>query len=162
MGRVYTVPFSGTVTAAGTDTDLFEIAPTDDKPCRLLGFTLGQTSEVGDAAEEGLRISVVRLSGTITSGSGGSSVTPVPLDSADAAAGFTAEAGNTTVATQSGGATTILEELAWNERMSPYEHWYPSPECCPKVKQSEMLLVRMQTTVNDNVDFAGTAWIVED
>ncbi len=162
MSRIYTVPFQGTVTAAGGDADLFEIAPGDDKPCKLRGFTLGQTSEVGDAAEEGLRISVVRLSGTITSGSGGSSVTPVPIDSADASAGFSAEAGNTTVATQSGGATTVVEELAWNERMSPYEHWYPDAQFAPKVKQSETLVVRMQTTPADDYSFAGTAWIEEE
>jgi hypothetical protein len=48
MGRIYTVPFNGTVTAAGTDTDLWSFQPADDKPIKLRGFTLGQISEVGD------------------------------------------------------------------------------------------------------------------
>ena len=161
MARIYSIPFQGTVTNAGGDSDLFEVSPASNKPCKLRGFTLGQTSEVGDAAEEGLRISVIRLPATFTSGSGGSAVTPVPMDSADPASGATCEAGNTTVATTSGTAA-IIEELAWNERMSPFEHWYPDAQFCPKVKNGEGLVVRMQTTPADDFSFAGTAWIEEE
>src|SRR5262245_30346511 len=124
MSRIYTVSYQGTITAAGGDTDLLEILAADDKPVKLCGFVLSQISEVGEAMEEGLRISVLRMSATVTSGSGGSSVTPAPMDSADAAAGAACECNNTTVATTSGSTTTI-EEIGWNERNSPYEHWYP-------------------------------------
>src|SRR6476659_8110346 len=102
MSRVYTVSYSGTYTNAGTDTDLLEITPADDKPVYLLGFALGQTSEVGDSAEEGVRITVIRLPATFTSGSGGSAGVNNALDSADAAAGMSTEVNNTTVATTSG------------------------------------------------------------
>jgi hypothetical protein len=67
MSRIYSIPLSGTYTSAGTDTDLLEILPADDKPVKLLGFAIGQTSEVGDATEEGVRISVIRLPATVTS-----------------------------------------------------------------------------------------------
>ena len=86
MGRIYAVPFNGTLTNAGGNSDLLEVLPADDKPVKLRGFTLGQTSELGDAAEESLRITVQRFAATVTGGSGGSAVTPVPMDSADAAA----------------------------------------------------------------------------
>ena len=152
MGRIYYVSYQGTVTNSGGDTDLLEVLPADDKPVKLRGFILSQISEVGDTQEEGLRISVARMSATVTSGSGGSAVTPVAVDSANTAAGFAAECNNATVATTSG-ATVILEEIGWNVRNSPYEHWYPDDGFCPKAKQGEALLVRQQTTAAD--DYTG-------
>lgn len=159
MSRVYSVAYSGTYTAAGTDTDLLEIQPADDKPVRLLGFSLGQTSEVGDSAEEGVRISVIRLPATFTSGSGGSTPTPAPIDGVDAAAGATTKTNNTTVATTSGTAVTLVE-LGWNERNTPYEFWFP-PRCEPVVRQTEGLVVRAQTTIADDMSIACTFWFEE-
>jgi hypothetical protein len=161
MSRIYTVSFQGTITNAGGDTDLLEILPADDKPVKLRGLLFSQTSEVGDAAEEGLRISILRLPATVTSGSGGSSVTPAPMDSADAAAGAACECNNTTVATTSGTATTIVE-LAWNERNSPYEMWFPDPQFAPKSKQGEGMVVRQQTTAADDYSGCFTFWIEEE
>lgn len=161
MGRIYSVTHQGTITNAGGDNDLLEILPADDKPVKLRGFSLSQISELGDTAEEGLRISIKRLGATVTSGSGGSTPTPSPMDSADAAAGFAAETGNTTVATTSG-STVLLDELGWNIRNSPYEHWYPDERFCPKAKQGEALVVRMESTPAD--DFTGefTFWLEEE
>lgn len=161
MSRVYTVSYQGTITNAGGDSDLLEILPADDKPVKLCGFILSQTSEVGDTAEEGLRISVMRLPATVTSGSGGSSATPAPMDSADSAAGAACECNNTTVATTNGTAITI-EEMAWNERNSPYEHWYPDDQFRPKAKQGEALIVRMQTTPADDFSGCFTFYIMEE
>jgi hypothetical protein len=161
MGQIYSVSFSGTYTAAGTDTDLLEILPADDKPVKLRGFVISQTSEVGDAQEEGIRISVIRLPATVTSGSGGSAPTPIPPNSADAAAGMAAEVNNTTVATTSGTAVT-LAEFGWNERNSPFDFWWPDAAFCPKVKQGEGLVVRGQTTVADDLTIQFTAWLEEE
>jgi len=161
MGRIYTVTFQGTITNAGGDQDLIEILPADDKPVLLRGFSLANISEVGDAAEEGLRVSVLRMTATVTGGSGGSTPTPTPPDSADSAAGFAVETNNTTVATTSG-STLSFAEYGWNIRNSPYEVWYPDTRFCPKAKQGEALLVRLQTTPAD--DFTGqfTFWIEEE
>lgn len=161
MGRIYAVPFvAGTVTNAGGNADLWEFLPADDKPIKLRGFTLGQTSEVADAAEEAVEIQVIRLGATVTS-SNGTSVTPVPLDSADAAAGFTAEKNGSTVATTDG-TTTVIEAIAWNLRGSPMEKWYPDERYCPKAKQGEGLFIRLTSTVADDITFAGTAWVEEE
>lgn len=160
MSRIYTVSASFTLTNAGGDCDLLEIIPADDKPVRLRGFCLSQTSEVQDAAEENLRISVIRLPATVTNGSGGTTPTPQPLDSADAAAGATAHVNDTTVATTSGTAIT-LEELGWNERNTPFEKWYPEDRYCPIVKQGEALIIRNQTTAADDLTAQITAWIEE-
>ena len=161
MGRIYTVVHQGTISNAGGDCDLLELLPADDKPVKLRGLLLSQISEVGDAAEEGLRVSVMRLPATVTGGSGGSSPTPNPLDSANSAAGFAAETGNTTVATTSGTALQ-LAELGWNIRNSPYEMWFPDDEFCPKARQGEALVVRIQTTTADDFTGAFTFWVEEE
>lgn len=159
MSRIYTVPYAGTLTNAGGDTDLFELTPADDKPIRLIGLILSQTSEVADAAEEGLRISIIHLGATVTSGNG-TSVTPVPNDLADSAAGFTAEANGATVATSSGTSTTMYE-FAWNIRISPMEIPWPDERRAPLCRQGSALVVRCQTTAADDISIAITA-IVEE
>jgi hypothetical protein len=161
MGRIYTISYTGTLTAAGTDSDLFTILPADDKACRLRGLILAQTSEVADAAEEILRISLIRLPATVTNGSGGSSVTPNPIDSHAAAVGFSARGNDTTVATTSGSALT-LEESAWNIRISPLERWWPDNYLAPIVYQGEALVVRCQSTAADDITIAITAYVEED
>lgn len=160
MSRIYTVSFSGTVTSAGGDTDLLELTPAAQKPCKLRGFSLAQISEVADAAEEGLRISIIMLPATVTSGNG-TATTGRPMDSANAAAGFAAETNGATVATTSGTAIT-LAEYGWNIRNSPYEVWFPDSEFAPKVKSAESLVVRQQTTLADDMTAAMTFWIEEE
>jgi hypothetical protein len=159
MSRIYTVPYAGTLTNAGGNADLFELLPGDDKPIRLRGLVLGQTSEVADAAEESVNLNIVRLGATVTGGNG-TSVTPVPLDPTDTAAGFTAEANGATVATTDG-TTTIVEEFAWNLRLSPLERWWPDPEFAPMCRQGSGLFLRCATTVADDVSIAITAYVEE-
>jgi hypothetical protein len=163
MGRIYTVPFNGTVTNAGGDTDLWSMQPAANKPTKLRGFTLGQISEVADAQEEGLRITVKRMPATWTVGSGGSSVTAAaPVNSsADTVWSFTARTNDTTVGTTSGTAQ-VLDEFGWNERNTPYEHWYPDERFCPECINGQALVIRMETTAADDLTFSGTAWFEEE
>ncbi len=159
MSRFYAVPYTGTLTNTGGNADLFECLPADDKPVRLRGFILGQTTEVADAAEESIGISVIRMTATVTS-SNGTGVTPVPMDGADTAAGCTTECNGATVATTSG-TSTVFNELAWNIRNSPYEFWYPDERFCPSAKQGEGLFVRCNSTVADDVTVYMTFFIEE-
>lgn len=160
MGRIYSISYSGTIANASGDVDLLEVLPADDKPVKLRGMLLSQISEVGDSAEEGLRISILRLPATVTGGNG-TSVTPSPMDSADAAAGAACECNGATVATTSGTAVTMAE-IGWNIRNSPYETWFPDPAFAPKAKQGEALIVRMQTTAADDYTGCFTFWIEEE
>lgn len=161
MSRVYTVPYQGTLTAAGTDSDLFYLKPAADKPIRLRGFRIGQYSEFGDAAEENIRISIIYLPATVTVGSGGSSVTPVDVDTTNnSTAGFTARCNDTTVATTSGTART-LEELAWNERASPFEFRWLDEREMPNCANAAAIVIRNQTTLADDISIAITAWVEE-
>jgi hypothetical protein len=162
MPRMYRVPFTGTLTAAGTDSDLLSIQPADDKPCRLVGWIIGQTSEVGDTAEENVRITVRHMTATVTIGSGGSAVTPVanrPGTTDIVAAGFTARCNDTTVSTTSG-TSTVMEELAWNERNTPWERWIPE-EMRPVALQGEVLIVRCETTIADDLTIGMTFFVEE-
>lgn len=161
MARKYSVPFSGTFTNAGGNADLVSIQPADDKPVKLVAFKIGQISEVGDTAEEGLELVVIRLVATVTIGSGGGTVITPPMDSADPLAGFVARANDTTIGTSSGG-TTILEYLQWNIRASPIEFRWPEDDEQYKVKQGEALIIRCNTTAADDITAAWTAIVKEE
>lgn len=162
MPRIYRVPYTGTLTTSGGNGDLISIVPADDKPCRLAGWILGQSSEEGDAAEETLRVTLRHFSGTVTVGTGGSSVTPVKPDlDNDVAAGFTARCNDqTTVTSQSGGAETVLEELGWNIRNSPWERWIPE-EQRPICRGTSVLVVRSEDTPTDDITIELTFFVEE-
>lgn len=163
MPRIYSVPYSGTVTAAGGDTDLFSLQPADDRPIKILEFTLGQISEVGDTQEEGLRITVRRMTATFTVGSGGSSISAAaPINDAGGSTwGFTARANDTTVATTSG-TNQVLDEVGWNERNTPCQIVYADIDRCPVAKQTEALVIRMETTLADDMTFTGRVVVQEE
>ncbi len=161
MPRRYKVCYNGTLTNAGGNTDLLSIQPADDKPVFLVGLILSQTSEVGDAAEENLRITINRLPATFTVGSGGSAVTPVQGTSADSvAAGFTARCNDTTVSTTSG-SLVVLEDFGWNERNTPLERWWPDREWQNGVTQTEALVVRCESTAADDLTISLTFFLEE-
>lgn len=163
MPRIYAVTYNGTLTAAGTDTDLLSVQPADDRPVRLRGFRLSQIGKVQDANEVAARITIKRLPATFTVGSGGSAITAAaPVDDAGGTVwGATVRCNDTTVATTSGTAQT-LEELGWNVRNTPCDFWYPDLDFCPKAKQTEGLIVRMETTLGGDItNFCGTFWIEE-
>ena len=116
--RAYSIPVQAV--AITTAQDLYEIAPADDKPCILDGLELGQSTDYGDAAAEGVRLASRR--GDTVSGSGGSSPSIRAVDPQDAAAGLTAEANNTTKANTSG---VAIYGSAWNIQISPTNIWWP-------------------------------------
>jgi hypothetical protein len=55
-----------------------------------------------------------------------------------------------------------IEELAWNIRNSPCEIWYPDSRFAPTARQAAGLVVRLNTTVADDITFAGCLWVEED
>lgn len=154
MARVYSVSFEAVAVTAAQD--LFEITPGDDHPVILLGMTIDQSSDVGDAAEEMLRYKVIR--GHATGGSGGSAPTPRPMDPGDAAAGFTAEVNNTTIA--SAGTAVDLAAGAFNIRSGLAVFW--PPELCPMANQGNgTIVVRLMAAPADSLTMSGTLWVAE-
>lgn len=102
-----------TATAETLAIDLCELVAADDRPIKVIGFRLWQTSEVGDAQDEQLQVAWVR--GNTTSGSGGSAAASgVGKLGTEPTSAFQFEAGNTTAAS-SGTAVTVYSS-GWNVR----------------------------------------------
>lgn len=160
QGRIYSVVFDNV--AVTVLQDFFELNPAVDKPIRLLALDVGQTNRVGDANEDMLRWSVAVMSGgVLTSGTGGTVPTPQPLNPGDAAAGFTAEVNNTTVATTTG-TTSTKHNSAFNSRVGLL--WVPPPECLALAIDSAgtgALLVRLLEAPSASTTFSGTAYVEE-
>lgn len=153
VGRMYSVVFSAVAVTAAQD--VFEISPADDKPLRVHGVFLGQYTDFTDTQDELLSWQVIR--GFTAGGSGGSSITPRPLDRSGSAAGFTAEANNTTVANT--GTTHTLHADAFNVRAGLGHFW--TPETMPMVSQADTTLVVRITAPADSITLNGTLYVEE-
>ena len=149
MGRMYVCSFENVAVTAAQD--FFEISPADDKPILIHAVYLSQSSDVGDAAEELLRVTIKR--GHTTSGSGGSAFTPVPLtSSAGVAAGAAAEINNTTIA--SAGTAVVLHAETFNIRTGMA--YIPTPEARPGASQANTtLVVRLEAAPSDSLTMGG-------
>lgn len=151
---MYTVEFENVAVTAAQD--FFEISPGDDRPVRIAGLFLSQYSDLADAAEEILRVRIIR--GHATSGSGGSAPTPRPLDERSAAAGFASEVNNTTIA--SAGTAVNLHSDAFNIRVG-MGIWFP-PECRAKADQADgTIVVRLLAAPADSLSMSGTLYVEE-
>jgi hypothetical protein len=160
QGRIYSVQFDNV--AITTTADFFELDPGADKQIRILSIDIGQTNRTGDANEDMLRWAIARFTGaTITSGSGGTTPTPAPLNPGDVAATFTAEAANTTAATTSG-TNTVLHVSTFNTRVGLL--WVPPPECLAMAADTAgngKLLVRLLEAPSASTTFSGTCYVEE-
>lgn len=154
MGRLYTVDIAPTAITVAAD--VIELTPADDKPIVVHGFSILQTTDTGDAAEEIIGLLWVR--GHTTSGSGGTAVTPRPINPSDTAAGFAAEALNTTAA--SAGTSVNLQRHGWNVRV-PLDVIY-TPETRPQASQANTTLVlRMAAAPVDSITISGCIVVEE-
>lgn len=155
--RAYTVIFTDTASASALD--WFELKTTSAGGIALLGLFIGQTTELGDAAEEQTPWTIKRAGGSYTSGSGGSTPTPALVRSGDAAATFTAETVNTTQAAVGTGTLVTLHSDAFNLRAGLQLLW--TPETAPTAKVSEALVIGMGAAPTDSVTWRGTAYVAE-
>ena len=119
-GRRYRAPIN--IGSTSAQVDIFELLAGTNTPLALTGFTLGQTSEVGDAQEEQLALVLKYVTGSPTSGSG-TGVTIQRVMPGDAATSATLKAGSTTKLT--GGTSAELERFAWNVRQDFQVIWIP-------------------------------------
>lgn len=163
MGLIYTAAFEGvTITAAGADTDLWEIDPAADKPVTLLGLSISVTSEVQEAQEEQLRIQIIRYVGGTFTTSNGTAVTPRPqAESNSVAFAGVVEHNGTTIASSTGTAHN-LESLGFNVRGGYGPIFYP-PEYRHGVLgiAQSAIVVRMMNTLADDVTMSSTLWLEE-
>lgn len=151
--RMYTVSFSAVAATAAQD--LFEIVAASGKPCIVHACYLSQHTEFGDAQDELLQVAI--KSGQTTSGSGGSTPTPVPTNTTDAAAGFTAEANNTTKAS----AGTIVTHHVDSFNVRAGWPFVVTPEMRIVVAGGRRLTVELVSTPADSITLNGTLYIEE-
>lgn len=151
---MYTVEFSKVAVIA--DQDVFELTPADDKPIAIHAVFLSQSSDLADAAEEILNYKIIR--GLATSGSGGGTSTPAPLNPVDTAAGFTCETNNDTIAT-AGTAIDVHSDsfnirsglqLVFTEKMLPIS-----------TQANTLLVVRLLEDPTDSLTMSGTCYVEE-
>lgn len=146
--RAYSAPIN-IATAFTAQIDIFELLAGTGKPMVLLGFEIGQTTEVGDAQEEQLTLVLKYATGTVTSGSGGGTATFQRSTPNDVAAAATLETGNTTKLAVGTGTVVELKRFAWNVRQ-PLTY-VPVPESRHVADAGGRLVLELATTPADSI-----------
>lgn len=152
MGRIYTATFKSTAVTAAQD--LFEIAAPTDAVVVVHAWHVSQSTETGDAAEEMLILTCNRGVGSVTSGSGGATVTPQPIEDGDTGFGGTVERNNTTIMAAGTGTLEELEVHVWNIRV-PFSMVY-TPETRPKISPGNRWTLELESTPADSITMSGT------
>lgn len=111
--------------AVSTATDLFEMTVAADRPVVIYGLSICQTTDLGDAAEEVVRIGVYR---DVTAGSTGTAATEYIYTNHSVAATNTAAVVTLRGTASTGG--TLIDIIGWNIRVPLL--WIPIPEMRPK------------------------------
>jgi hypothetical protein len=158
MGRMYTV--SVTESAQTTQIDLVEIVPAAGRVVVIHGWEIGQSTELGDAAEESITLLAKRGSSASTSGTGGAVTTPTPTETNAGAATSTVETMNTTAAVAGGGTLVTLMATAFNIRSSPIP-WTFTPEMRFVIGPAERFVLGLNDAPTDSITFSLTLWFEE-
>jgi len=133
--------------------DLFELSFPSGVVAVLHEVKIVQSSDAGDAESEQLRYQIKRGVGS-TSGSGGSTQTPLKMVTASAISSVTSvELNNTTQATAGGGSLTVLVSDAENI----HNGWYylPRPELRILFGSDEELYISLPAAPADSLTMSG-------
>jgi len=152
MGMMYRAVFEDIAVSAAQD--LFEILAPADAVVKVHEVYVGQSSDYGDASAEGLAISIVRGEGSVTSGSGGGSVTPAPQEKGFAAAGSVVERNNTTKMVVGTGTLVVVHNDAFNIQSG--WQYIPTPEGRPVISPGDRLTVELVGAPADAITMSAT------
>jgi hypothetical protein len=156
--RPYATLFAASAQAGAID--WFELANTSASGIALLDLDIGQTTELGDAAEEQIDWYIKRGAGSYTSGSGGNTgVARTALRPGDSAATFTCETLNTTRIAVGTGTLVTLHNSTFNLRSGLLKTW--TPELVPVAATSQALAIGMTGAPADSVTWVGTVFVGE-
>lgn len=163
----YTVEWEHqTIAAASGDYDIVEARPaTAGQQLTLLGFEFDPTTVIQEADEEQWRWRIITMvGGTFTTGTGGATPTPAPLDLTPAtplASGFAADTMNTAVATTTG-TTRNHYSGAFNARVGTGPIWFPEQARIVVPGQSNVaILIRLTAAITSDESCSGWACFVE-
>jgi hypothetical protein len=156
MEITYSAPMDALAFTAATD--VFECTPVVDRPAIIYGMQLGQTTDLGDANEEVLRIGLYI---DVTAGSTGTALTEGPYgnESAQAAATMAVVANRGTPST--GG--TLIDIIPWNIRIPLF--WFPIPELRVKFSniaaEGPVSSFRLMSAPTDSITISGCLYWTE-
>lgn len=155
-GALFAVTFAGVAVTAAQD--FFELAAHASSRVAIEGIELGQITDVGDAAEEIIALSIHR--GFTTTGSGGSAATPAKMQpwSAAKAAVSVCAVNNTTVAQD--GTAAVLYRGSWKvqDRFQLGPMFGQGPAFLVEVSQR---IVLRASAPADSLTVFGTMWFRE-
>lgn len=151
MGQMYHAEFSAI--AVSVLQDIFEVLAATDNCIIIHGFEIFQTTDVGDAEEEILQLETVRGVGSVTSGSGGGTITAEPVEDGFAAAAATVERNNTTRMIAGSGVLDDLEQFGWNIRIPLEKIW--TPETRPVITPGDRWTLALPAAPNDEITVSG-------
>lgn len=146
MGRMYSAVFQNIAVGTAAQ-DVFTLTGASNVVFIVHHISVTQGSDLGDAQEEGVRIT---LTMGATAGSGGTALTEQALEEGLPAADIAAVRNNTT---QSTGGRVILEEQM-NNRVGFY--FTPTPEMRPVNAGTTSFVVAMSSTLADAMNMSGT------
>ncbi len=154
--NLYAANFSAS--AFTTATDIFEFTPVADRAVILYGLSMGQTTDLQDAAEEVLMIGLYR---DATAGSTGTAATEYAYNNS-AASGTVQMAVVSNRGTASTGGT-LIEIIPWNIRIPLL--WVPIPEMRPKFSnlaaEGPTSTFRLIAAPTDSITISATMWWAE-
>lgn len=145
MGIMYSASFEEVAVTAAQD--LFEVSAAAASMVIVHSVTITQSSDAGDAQAEMLPILIHR--GTAT-GSGGTTVTPSPLNLGDPVFSGGCEANNTGQSAEG----IFLHAEAFNVQIGFY--YLPPPESRVFVPPSGFFIVELQAAPSDSLTMNGT------
>lgn len=147
MARTYTATLQ--IAAATLGTLVFQLPASASQCIKIISIFMGQSSDAGDANAQMMRAVLQRVTGTITNGTGGATVTAQPKDSAIGAFSGTVRAGDVTTFPTTAGTATVIEEETFNVQAG----WYhtPVPEERWELAPSEKLWVYLGGPTEDFV-----------
>ena len=144
--------------AITTATDLFEITVAADRPIEIYGLSMLQTTDLGDAAEEVLRIGLYR---DVTAGSTGTTLTEYVYTNTSVGATATAAVVALRGTASTGG--TLIDVIGWNIRIPLL--WIPIPEMRPKftnlAAEGPVSSFRLIAAPTDSITASGVVWWTE-
>lgn len=151
--RSYSVQFSGVAVTAIQD--LIALYCGANMACELHGIMIGQ---ITGSTVQNLRLSVKRLPTTVTAGSGGGTSTPRKAMRGDSAATATARVNDTTQATTSGTAETLLSDVF--NTVNGYQFFWP-PHDMPTFGPNEAAVFSLDTAPGSSMTMSGTLFFGE-
>ena len=147
---MYTTSFTNVAVTAAQD--FFELTAPADAIIIIHSCYISQNTDYGDSAAEGLTINVTRYS---TSGSGGTTPTPRPLEVGMSASGATSEANNTT----EGGTPIVVHSECFNIQAG----WVyrPTPEERIVCSAGDIIAINLPSAPTDSLTMSGTLYFDE-